>query len=220
MPKRFPALLAGEEQPAILSGSGRLELADWLASARNPLTARVMVNRIWQGHFGEGLVRTASNFGVTGERPTHPELLDWLAAEFIDRGWSVKAMHRLIMLSRAYRMSGRTTPHMLEKDPGNRLIARFGMRRLTVEEIRDSLLMLDGSLDLTMGGTLQTGEGTDKEFSEDRKSLNPENSTRRTIYLPLRRSNLPRLFTTFDFGDATTSNELRTQSAQLGWLRS
>jgi hypothetical protein len=211
-PKRFPVVLAGEEQPPISSGSGRRELADWLASPRNPLTARVMVNRIWQGHFGEGLVRTASNFGVTGERPTHPKLLDWLAAEFIARGWSVKAMHRLIMLSRTYRMSSEATPQMLEVDAGNRLLARFSMRRLAVEEIRDSLLMLDGSLDVTMGGTLQTGEGTDKEFSEDRKSLNPENSMRRTIYLPLRRSNLPRLFTTFDFGDATTSNELRTQT--------
>jgi hypothetical protein len=210
--KRFPTVLAGEEQPPIAAGSGRRELAEWLASPRNPLTPRVMANRIWQWHFGEGLVRTASNFGITGERPSHAELLDWLAAEFIARGWSVKAMHRLCMLSSAYRMSSETTPAKLEQDPDNRLLSYFRMRRLTVEEIRDSLLALDGSLDLTMGGSLQKGEGTDKEFSDDRKSLNPDNSKRRTVYLPLRRSNLASLFTMFDFGDATTSNESRAQT--------
>jgi hypothetical protein len=212
VPKRFPVALAGEDQSPILNGSGRRELAEWLASPDNPLTPRVMVNRIWQGHFGEGLVRTPSNFGITGERPTHPELLDWLAREFIARRWSVKAMHRLIMLSSAYRMNGQTTPEKLERDADNGLLSRFKMRRLAVEEIRDSLLALDGSLDLTMGGTLQKGEGTDKEFSDDRKSLDPDNSRRRTVYLPLRRSNLPSLLTMFDFGDATTSNEARAQT--------
>ena len=212
VPKRFPAVLAGEQQPPITQGSGRRELAQWLVAPQNPLTARVMVNRIWQGHFGEGLTRTPSNFGVTGERPSHPDLLDWLANEFIARQWSVKAMHRLIMASSAYRMSSESTPAKLEKDPDNRLLSRFRMRRLTVEEIRDSLLALDGSLDLTMGGTLQRGEGTDKEFSDDRKSLDPDNSRRRTVYLPLRRSNLPGLLTLFDFGDATTSNESRAET--------
>jgi hypothetical protein len=210
--KRFPEVLAGGDQPPIREGSGRRELAEWLANPRNPLPARVMVNRVWQGHFGEGIVRTASNFGVTGERPTHPELLDWLAAELIARGWSLKAMHRLVMLSSAYQMSSETTPEKMEKDVDDRLLSRFPMRRLSVEEIRDSLLTLDGTLDLTMGGTLQSGKGTDKEFSDDRKSLSPDASKRRTVYLPLRRSNVPSLFTLFDFGDATTSNETRMQT--------
>jgi hypothetical protein len=109
-------------------------------------------------------------------------------------------------------MSSETEPEKLEKDADNRLLSRFPMRRMSIEEIRDSLLTVDGALDLTMGGTLQTGQGTDKEFSDDRKSLNPDASKRRTVYLPLRRSNLPSLFTQFDFGDATTSNETRTQT--------
>jgi hypothetical protein len=147
-----------------------------------------------------------------GERPTHPELLDWLAREFIAQGWSVKKMHRLIMLSSAYRMSSEVTGPKREKDPDNRLLSWFGLRRMTVEEIRDSLLQLDGSIDLTMGGTLQTGEGTDNEFSDARKSLHPDNSKRRTVYLPLRRSNLSTLLTLFDFGDGTTSTETRSET--------
>jgi len=171
-----------------------------------------MVNRIWQGHFGDGIVRTASNFGVTGEKPTHPELLDWLASEFIAKGWSVKAMHKLIMLSNTYQMSGEATAEKNEKDPDNRLFSRFKMRRMTVEELRYSLLSLDGAIDLNMGGALLSGVGRDKEFSEDRKGLNPDESRRRTVYLPLRRSNLPSLLNLFDFGDGTTSNETRSQT--------
>ncbi|MEO8126805.1 MAG: DUF1553 domain-containing protein, partial [Bryobacteraceae bacterium] len=172
----------------------------------------VMANRIWQGHFGEALVRTPNNFGIAGERPSHPELLDWLAAEFINQGWSLKKMHRLVMLSSAYQMSADTTPIKREKDPENRLLSHFSIRRKTVEEIRDSLLLLDGSLDLTMGGSLQKGEGTDNEFSDGRKSIHPDDSNRRTVYLALRRSNLSTLFTLFDFGDATTSTENRSQT--------
>jgi hypothetical protein len=212
VPKRFPLVLAGVNQTPITRGSGRLELARWLADAANPLTARVMVNRIWQWHFGEGIVRTPSNFGHLGELPTHPELLDYLAGEFVRQGWSVKAMHRLIMLSNTYQMSSLATPEQRERDSENRLFSRFLRRRLTVEEIRDTLLVLDGSLDIAMGGTLQKGQGTDKEFSDDRKSLNPQQSKRRTIYLPLRRSNLPSFFTLFDFGDATTPGEGRSQT--------
>ena len=212
VPKRFPLVLAGDHQPAIERGSGRKELADWLSAPTNPLPARVMVNRIWQGHFGQGLVRTPSNFGITGERPTHPQLLDWLAGEFIARGWSIKSMHRLMMLSSAYRMSNETNGANREHDADNRLLSRFPMRRLTVEEMRDSLLAIDGTLDLTMGGSLQSGDGTDKEFSDGRKSLDPAQSKRRTVYLPLRRSNLPGILNLFDFGDATTHNELRSQT--------
>jgi hypothetical protein len=210
--KRFPIVLAGRDQPPITSGSGRLELARWIGSADNPLTARVMVNRIWQWHFGEGLVRTPNNFGKLGERPTHPELLDYLASRFVQSGWSIKQMHRLLMLSNAYRMSASPSTEQLEKDQEDRLFSRFEPRRLEVEEIRDALLTLDSSLDLTIGGAMMEGEGTDKEFAEARKSLHPDSTKRRTVYLPVRRSNLPTLFSLFDFGDAAVSNEQRTQT--------
>ncbi len=212
VPKRFPIVLAGERQPPIEAGSGRLELARWLADPQNPLTARVMVNRIWQWHFGEGIVRTPSNFGKLGERPSHPGLLDYLSKRFVDSGWSIKDMHRFMMGSNAYQMSAHVRPDQWEKDRENRLWSRFSPRRLGVEEIRDTLLYLDGSLDLAMGGTLDTRKGTDKEFSNDRLSLNPDESNRRTVYLPLRRSNLPTLFTLFDFGDGATSSEGRAQT--------
>ena len=114
-------------------------LANWIASPDNPLTARVMVNRIWQYHFGRGIVRSSSNFGLQGDRPTHPELLDLLADEFVRRGWSMKAMHRLILTSNVYRMSSRSNDRALSVDPTNDLFWRFDMRRLTAEEIRDSI---------------------------------------------------------------------------------
>jgi hypothetical protein len=120
-------------------------------------------------------------------------------------------MHRLILTSAAYQQAA-ANPAGAAKDPDNRLLSRFPRRRLAVEEIRDSLLAIDGALDLAMGGSLQKGEGTDKEFSDDRKSLNPDQSKRRTVYLPLRRSNLPSLLNLFDFGDATTSGEGRSQT--------
>jgi Protein of unknown function (DUF1553) len=208
--RRFPTILAGDDQPELPAGSGRLEFAQWLASPKNPLTARVFVNRVWQWHFGEGLVRTPSNWGLLGEKPTHPELLDYLAARFIEDGWSVKSLHRRIMLSAAYQMSSDISAGAAEKDPGNRLLSHFSRRRLDVEEVRDSMLSLDGSIDLEMGGTLQKGTGTDGENSAGRLSIDPATSKRRTVYLPLRRSNLPSLLNLFDFGDATTTCEGRS----------
>jgi hypothetical protein len=204
-PQAFPKILmASARQPEIKSGSGRGQLAEWLARPDNPLPARVMVNRIWQWHFGEGIVRTPDNFGKMGERPMHPELLDYLASQFVHSGWSVKAIQRMIVLSNAYQMSSDAGPGAMEADPENRLFSRFNRQRLSVEEIHDGMLAIDGNLDLTMGGTLQHGFGTDKENSADRLSLNPETLRRRTVYLPLRRANLPTLLNLFDFGDATT----------------
>jgi hypothetical protein len=211
VPKRFPVVLAGERQPE-LHGSGRLDLARWLASSDHPLTARVMVNRIWQWHFGEALVRTPSNFGRLGEPPTHPELLDFLAKRFVESGWSIKAMHRMLMLSSTYRMSPEITAEQAKRDPSNLLLSHFNRRRLDIEEIRDAMLAIEGTLDLTMHGSLQKGKGTDVEFSEARMSFNPEKSRRRTVYLPLRRSNLPSLLTLFDFGDAATTGEGRSRT--------
>ncbi|HZN10445.1 MAG TPA: PSD1 and planctomycete cytochrome C domain-containing protein [Blastocatellia bacterium] len=228
-PKGFPLILARESRPASEKGngekgSGRLELAAWLTRPEHPLTARVMANRIWQWHFGEGLVRTPDNFGKMGERPTHPELLDFLARRFVESGWSVKAMHRLIMLSSAYQMATENPGAGPEADPENRLLTRFPRRRLSVEEMRDGLLAIDGSLDLTVGGTLQQGRGTDGENSGGRLSLNPEKLKRRTVYVPLRRANLPTLLNLFDFGDATTvagRRQLTNVATQaLFWLNS
>jgi cytochrome c553 len=201
-PKGFPEVLARADDPVISHGSGRRELAEWLV--KQPLTARVMANRIWQGHFVEGIVRTPDNFGTTGAAPTHPELLDYLARRFIESGWSVKALHRLIMLSSAYQMASDPSPESLAADPENALFTRFFRRRLDVEEIHDAMLAVDGTLDLTMGGSMQSGFGTDGENSAARLSVKPEEVRRRTVYVPLRRANLPALLNLFDFGDATT----------------
>jgi hypothetical protein len=149
VPRRFPVLLAGDHQPAIAKGSGRLELANWLTRADHPLTARVMVNRLWQHHFGEGIVRTPNNFGERGERPTHPELLDYLAGRFVESGWSVKDLHRVIVLSATYQQSSRPSQ---AGDPENRLFGRMNRRRLDAEAIRDSLLSVAGRLEDRTGG--------------------------------------------------------------------
>jgi hypothetical protein len=212
-PKAFPSILARSTDPVPASnGSGRLALAEWIAGKNNPLAARVMANRIWQWHFGDGLVRTPDNFGKMGERPTHPELLDWLAAEFISRGFSVKSLHREILLSSTYRMSSEASPEAVAADPENRLWSRFQRRRLDVEEIRDAMLAVDSSLDLTMGGSLQSGFGTDSENSNKRLSVKPDDYMRRTVYLPLRRANLPTLLNLYDFGDATSSTGKRVRT--------
>jgi mono/diheme cytochrome c family protein len=133
----------------------RLSFARWVASPRNTLTARVIVNRVWQWHFGRGLVATPNNFGKMGAKPTHPELLDWLAAWFVENGWSLKKLHRLIMTSAAYQQSGRhpQMEELLRRDPKNNLLAYFPSRRLTAEEMRDTMLALTGELNLEMGGT-------------------------------------------------------------------
>ena len=208
--KQFPVVLAGEAQPPVARGSGRLELARWLASAENPLTARVMVNRIWQGHFGEGLVRTPNNWGKMGEKPTHPELLDYLARRFVESGWSVKAMHRLILLSSVYRQDSRAGKPAREADPANRLWSRFNRLRMPVEEIRDSILALSGSLDLTQGGSLLPSGPPVK--GKPRPRVDPDELARRTLYIPVRRGSIPTVLATFDFGDATTSGEGRPRT--------
>ncbi|MCX6605288.1 MAG: PSD1 and planctomycete cytochrome C domain-containing protein [Acidobacteria bacterium] len=155
----FPTAFTGKAEPAVMeidryrqfpTRGHRLTLAKWIASKENPLTARVMANRIWQYHFGTGIVATPSDFGVNGERPTHPELLDWLAHEFVESGWSIKAMHRKMMLSATYRQSGENAGW--EKDAENKLLSRFPRRRLEGEELRDSILYLSGRLNAERGG--------------------------------------------------------------------
>lgn len=210
--KQFPVILAGFDQTPITKGSGRMELAKWMVDPQNPLVSRVMANRLWQWHFSEGIVRTSSNFGLLGEKPSHPELLDWLAQQLIENKWSIKKMHKVIMLSSTYQMSSQITKEAFEKDPNNKLLSHFMRRRLDVEEIRDSMLALDRTIDWTMGGTLQSGTGTDGENSSSRMSIDPATSKRRTVYIPLRRSNLPSLLNLFDFGDGTTTNEGRART--------
>ena len=134
--------------------SGRLELARWLTAAENPLASRVMVNRIWRWHFGHGLVRSTENFGKLGRRPSHPALLDWLAERFVETGWSIKQMHRLIMLSSTYQMSSHHNAAAAAVDPENQLLWRAHVRRLEAESIRDSLLAVAGLVDFSMGGSM------------------------------------------------------------------
>ena len=208
--RRLPRILAGEDQvPIGDTQSGRLQLANWIASASHPLTARVMVNRIWQGHFGEGLVRTPDNFGRLGERPTHPELLDWLALRFVESGWSLKAMHRLIMLSSTYQMSTAWNERAAEADPDNKLWWRMNRRRLEAEAIRDSVLAMGGSLDLSMGGTILPT--ANREYVTSTTSVDPVayQPKRRSVYLPVIRSALYDVFQAFDFADPSMLNGQR-----------
>ena len=195
----FPVILAGEPPKfAITRGSGRLELARWLTRPDHHLTARVMVNRLWQHHFGEGIVRTSNNFGERGERPTHPELLDYLANRFIHASWSVKDMHRLILMSSVYQQSGKTSDAMRARDPDNRLFGRMNRRRLDAEAIRDSLLAVAGRLEDGMGGPAF-----------------PEMAVpRRTLYLMSARTgaNTSEFASLFDGADPGSIVEKRTES--------
>jgi hypothetical protein len=182
-----------------------LALAKWLGSEQHPLTARVLVNRVWRHHFGAGLVDTPSDFGTQGERPTHPELLDWLASEFIARGWSVKELHRLICNSVAYRQSSPPNSTAEHIDAGARLLWRFPPRRLEAEAIRDSLLSIAGSLDLTMGGpgvNVYQPRGNSGTRGEWLAQDSPGAETwRRTIYLARVRGADDGVFKPFDVPD-------------------
>jgi len=185
---------------AVAGGSGRLELSRQLTDGRNPLLARVMVNRVWKHHFGHGLVRTADNFGLTGDRPTHPELLDWLARRFMETGWSVKALHREILLTDAYRMSCRADRKAMAADPRNDLLHHMPVRRLEAESIRDSLLAVAGTLDRSLHGPgipphiskYQDGRGKPQSGPADGRR-------RRSVYIQVRRNFLTPLLLAFDY---------------------
>ncbi|MCG3195756.1 MAG: hypothetical protein GHCLOJNM_00223 [bacterium] len=195
-PRGFPeALRTGNEDP-IREGSGRRELARWVASSSNPLTARVLVNRLWQRHFGEGIVRTPGNFGKMGEPPTHPELLDWLAIRFVRSGWSIKAMHRLMLLSSTYRQSSAPSPELLAADPDNRWFGGMNRRRLEAEAIRDSLLAVSGRLEPAFGGPPVADLA----------------APRRTLYVKTVRSDRATYGALFDAADPTAIVDRRTES--------
>ncbi|HTE19638.1 MAG TPA: DUF1553 domain-containing protein, partial [Armatimonadota bacterium] len=206
-PRGFPVILAGERQPFISKrGSGRLELAQWLTRPEHPLTARVFVNRVWRWHFGRGIVPSTDNFGSLGDRPTNRPLLDWLATTFLKDGWSLKKLHRRIMLSNTYLMSSRYDPQAARVDPENRLHWRHERRRLEAEAIRDSILSVSGQLDRAMGGSLL--KFRDREYVTSTANADPVDyrSKRRSVYLPVIRSALYDVYTAFDFGDPTVMN--------------
>ena len=191
--RRFPEVLGGTDDGAFPNGSGRLDLARSITSAENPLTARVIVNRVWQHHFGDGLVSTTSDFGARSETPSHPELLDDLAATFMEEGWSLKDLHRKILLSATYRQQSADRPECRTQDPENRLLWRQNRRRLEFEPMRDALLFVAGRLDPSLGG-------------RPVNIVEQPNSRRRTIYAQVDRNNLPGLFRTFDFPTPDTSS--------------
>lgn len=193
--------------PVPAEESGRLQLAAWLTHPEHPLTARVIVNRIWHWHFGRGIVDTPSNFGTTGGRPTHPELLDYLARDFIRNGWSIKRLHRQIMLSQTYRMSSDWHAANAERDENNLLRWRMNRRRLEAEPIRDSLLMLSNRLDLTMGGRVAEYNPQGYVFSEGNSfgKLEFYTAPRRSVYMPVVRNAMYKMFAGFDYGDAADS---------------
>ena len=195
VPRRFLSILNEGEPQGFTRGSGRLELAKAIVDPANPLTARVMVNRIWLHHFGQGLVRTPSNFGQMGDRPSHPGLLDYLARQFIQNQWSVKAMHREMMLSATYALSAGFSASNYEVDPGNRLLWRYNSRRLDVESLRDSLLYVAGKLDLEPGGSPSR--------------LGEEENLRRTVYGFVSRRRLDTLLSLFDFPNPNSSTPQR-----------
>jgi len=207
VPRRFPRILAGEQQTPLDGGqSGRLQLARWLTRPEHPLTARVLVNRLWRWHFGTGLVRSADNFGQLGERPDNQALLDYLAVRFVRDGWSIKTLHRLIVLSSTYQMSGRAGDKVLRADPENRLSGRRERRRLEAEAVRDALLAVSGRLDVTVGGSLL--QTKNRGYVASTFSVNPTNyaSNRRSVYLPVIRSALYEVFQAFDFADPSVPN--------------
>ena len=222
----FPAILRAPapEIPApaadAKSSGRRTSLAKWIASPTNPLTARVLANRVWQDHFGRGIVRSASNFGLMGDPPTHPELLDWLAAELVDGGWRLKSLHRTIMLSRAYRASSAANSAALAVDPLNDAFWRFDMRRLTAEEIRDSIHVASGAFNPKMegpgvtvdipkeilAGQSQPGSGWGK--------VSDEEQARRSVYIKVKRSLLTPILADFDMADTDSACPVRFVTTQ------
>ena len=221
VPHLLPRILAGSGSRELSEGSGRLPLARWLTRPDHPLTGRVLVNRVWQWHFGHGLVRSPDNFGRLGDRPSHPELLDWLASEFSREGtgevrspraWSLKSLHRQLLSSATYRQSTDYNESFAQADPQNRLLWRFHRQRMDVEVLRDSLLAVNGRLDETPGGTMLPT--ANRAYVTSTASVNPAiyNSNRRAIYLPVIRSALYDVFTAFDFADPSTLAGQRDQT--------
>jgi mono/diheme cytochrome c family protein len=221
----FPAPKIPEAGKDTRTSGRRTVLANWIASKENQLTARVIVNRIWQGHFGRGIVASSNDFGKFGTGPTHLELLDWLASEFVERGWKIKSLHKLILMSRTYQMSAQATPDALRIDPGNMLFGRFNMRRLTAEEVRDSILLVSGQLDLKPGGPSVYPKISDAVLAgqsvpgngwikkdpkgEGYDPKNPTAGNRRSVYVHVKRSLQVPILIQHDQADADSSCPVR-----------
>jgi hypothetical protein len=205
-PRGFLQVATYGTPPAVPAAqSGRKELGEWLTARENPLTARVLGNRVWHWLFGMGLVRTTDNFGTTGEAPSHPELLDYLAVRLQEQNWSVKRLVREVVLSRTYRQSAMHDARNQALDPENRWLWRSNRRRLDAECLLDSILTVSGELQLGVGGkTLKPGTAADYGYVHD--------SRRRAVYWPVLRNALPELFEVFDFADSSTPTGRRNAS--------
>jgi mono/diheme cytochrome c family protein len=212
VPRHFPEILGGDRLARPGAGSGRLELAGWVTRPSNPLTARVMVNRVWLGHFGDGLVRTPNDFGSRGDKPSHPELLDWLASRFVADGWSLKKLHRLIVLSRAYRQAATGDADTVSRDPDNRLLGRFARRPLSAEELRDAMLAASGRLDRSPGGPHPFPPVASWGFTIHKPFVGGYDSDRRSVYLMVQRSRRHPYLALFDGADPNQSTPARRQT--------
>jgi hypothetical protein len=227
VPRRFLTVLGGDDSKPFTEGSGRLEMARAIVSRENPLTARVFVNRVWQWHFGQGIVRTVSDFGTRSEAPTHPELLDWLAVWFMDHGWSVKQLHKLIVMSSAYGQDSVPNESGLAADPTNQWLWRANVQRLDFEQIRDSMLAVASRLDVENRGgrpfSLQddvAGSVSGISVKKKQAAIDPSkiraSKDRRTVYALIDRARLPEVFNTFDFAnpDISTGERVLTTVPQ------
>ncbi len=212
-PRHVPVVMRGPELPTFTpERSGRQELAAWLTDGKHPLTARVMTNRIWRWHFGRGIVPSTDNFGLLGELPTHPELLDWLSLRFSDNGWSIKSLHREILSSATYQQSSQPAGDALVKDPDNRLLHRAIVRRLEAEEVRDSLLAASDQLDDRLGGPCLKVKNRDFLFDHTSTDKTDYTSVRRSMYLPVIRNNPYDFLQLLDFPDAAVPTGSRNAS--------
>ena len=213
VPRGFLSAISYGPQPEIPEGaSGRLQLAEWLTSPDHPLTARVMVNRLWRWHFGRGIVPSTDNFGLLGQPPSNQPLLDWLASEFIRSDWSIKRMHRLILLSSTYRMSSAYDEKANATDPENNLLWRANRRRLEAEPMRDAIVYLSDDLDLSMGGSILDVRDRARVASTRSRGNLDYDRNRRAVYLPVVRSSLYDVFGAFEFADPSVPNGNRGEA--------
>jgi hypothetical protein len=220
VPRGWLTLFGGQTLPPEEKGSGRKQLAAWLTDPANPLVARVMVNRIWQHHFGRGIVKSPNDFGIRGEPPTHPELLDWLAARFAKDGWSLKKMHKRMMLSRAYQLSTIETPDQLTNDAANDTFAHFNRRRLSAEELRDSVMAIAGTLDRNEGGPHPFPPEREWTYTQHKQFYGDYPTPKRTVYMMLQRIRKQAFLATWDGADTnatTAARPLSTTPLQALW---
>jgi hypothetical protein len=216
VPRGFLTVLGGQKVPPDEKGSGRLELAEWITDPKNPLTARVIVNRVWQWHFGQGIVATPDDFGARGEPPTHPELLDYLTSRFIESGWSIKKLHRMILLTRAYQMSSAYDAASALKDAKNQYLWHFNRRRLDAEELRDSFLTVSGNLDPAPGGEQPFTPEMSWKYSQHQPFIGKDQdfaTNKRSVYLMQQRIRRQPFLDLFDGADPNAVTGVRPVTA-------